>query len=156
MQGVSVSWSLSPATGDDTRTHPTSVLREISYAPPFILNSFLRVAWQKYPVETAGALTTAKKRIIIFGNAWGSCQRTVMSFDPKFWRYLIWRIGYLWGHSWSSLATRNTVWSHSKILFVRFKSPYERHLQINSALHHLSPQRTTSVILLYSPINELK
>jgi len=24
---------------------------------------------------------------------------------------------------------------------------------INSALHHLSPQRTTSVILLYSPIN---
>ena len=153
MQSVRVLLYLSLATGNDTRTHPHPFLGRISCAPLFFLNSFLRVAWLKCPVETAGALLTAKKRITIFGNAWGSCQSPVTSFAPKFWCYLIWRIGSLWGHFWSSLATGIAVWSHSQIFFVLpTRGTYKL---FNSALHHLSPQRT-SLILLYSPINELK
>jgi len=77
----------------------------------------------------------------------GSCQRPVTSLDPKFWCYLIRGIGSLWGHCSSSLATGITVWSHSQIFFVLPMSGTYK--LFNSALHHLSPQHTTSVIIFY-------
>jgi hypothetical protein len=144
---------MSLATGNDTCTHCTSVLGE-----NFCLPLCFKLCLNGCSIEMAcrdSCIHACRCKIL-----WpylvtrGVSQRPVTSLEHKFWRYLIRGIGSIWGHSWSSLATGIVVWLHRQIFFVlRTSGPYKL---FNSALHHLSPQRTTSVLLLYSPITELQ
>ena len=55
------------------------------------------------------------------------------------------RLGSLGGHSWSSLAAGIAVWTHRQISLYDWSFSASRNPNLfNSALLHLSPQRTTS------------
>ena len=152
MQGVCVSWPLSLATGNDTCTHSTSVLGK-NFCLPLCFKRFLKGCLIKISCSDSCSHACICGHLCILVTH-GVAPTPCDVIDPKFWWYLIRGIGSLWGHSWSSLATGSAVWSHSHIFFVHPTSGTYK--LCNSALHHLSPQRTTSVIVLYSPIIELQ
>jgi len=144
---------LSLATGNDTCTHCTSDLGENFYLP-LCYKIFLKCCLIEMSCWDSCSHACRCGILWPYLVTRGVGQRPVTSLETKFWCYLIRGNGSLWGYSWSSLATRIAVWLRRQIFFfLRTSGPYKL---FNSALHHLSPQRTTSVILLYSPITELQ
>ena len=65
-----LSCHLSPVNRNDT--HPPHIYFLGFLGIPFVLNSFLMVAWLIYPAETAVACLLRRKRVTIFGNVWCS------------------------------------------------------------------------------------
>ena len=102
-------------------------------------------------------MPSSLKLMTIFGNASDSGLHPVTPLNQGFSCYITWGVGSLAGQSRSSLAAGIAARLLLKIsLCVRSRSTSKTYKFAKSALLQLSPQRTTSLNILYSSIIALQ